>query len=604
MFKKVCTYLKVAIVSSPFWFLFNMFMLIVFRLAQLGTDFALRYATEVILESQKTGIQDIRIVLPFILFFLMMIIGGNTWNFTNLMFTVYTDKARKLFSKYFMFRAYEEKQDNFYYNDFYDNYEFVKKNIDNTTEINNIIFNRLFSLLISVIISVISITYFSPYILLLIVIISIVVVVVNRAIVRKRIELEESYINDERQAQYYSSLLSEKAHAKELRIFKLRNKFLDKWNRSFKSYSDAKYDFEKKALLLSNMPTIVEKISSAIVILYFLYLVEIGDLKVGDFVFLHRMMWRLTWGITGIVDILSSDIAQSCTYIDKYDEFVGGFDSSRVQNTMNRILPLTRDLKYDEFDNIAFENVTYTYPSQSGNAVQDVNLQIRKGEVVSILGYNGSGKSTLSKLMCGLLEDYSGTIKLNGREISDLDREDLYRYFGIGFQDFTKYSISLKDNVGIGMIENIDNEDEINTAIEKGNLDSIIDNLPNGVDTILGKEYDPNGQDLSGGQWQRIILSRAYMGEPEVLILDEPTASIDPIEELRMLEHFGDIIKDKTAVLISHRIGFARLSDRICIMDSGRIVEEGTHEELLELCGKYHEMFISQQELYAEGVRI
>jgi len=585
-------------------------MLIIFRLAQLGTDFALKLAADVILDSQKTGNLNMRIALPFILFFLFMSIGGNTWNFSNLMFTLYTNKARKLFAKYFMLRAYEEKQDSFYDSIFYDNYEFIKKNIDNTTQINNVIYNKLFSSLISVIISVISINYFSPYILLLIIIVSIFIVIINNIIVKKRVELDQAYINDERIAQYYSSLLCDKSHAKELRVFKLKNKFLSKWNESFKKYSVSKYQFEKEALLLSCVPKLVEKIASTILILYFLYSVTKGGLKVGDFVFLYRMMWRLTWAIMGIVDIISSDLVQSCKYIDKYDSFVGCFDTQKARNnrasipyleacTMSTMETCTKSLKYGEFDNITLENVTYSYPSQKGYAVENINLQIKKGEIINIIGYNGSGKSTLAKLICGLLENYSGTIKLNGMDIPKLNREDLYKYFGIGFQDFTKYSISLKDNIGIGMIEDINNEEEINKAIKKGNLQEIINNLPKGIDTLLGKEYDPNGQDLSGGQWQRIILSRAYMGEPEVLILDEPTASVDPIEEMRMLKHFGDIIKDKTAILISHRIGFARLSNRICFMDGGHIVEEGTHEELLALRGKYYRMFISQLQLYA-----
>lgn len=601
MVKKTWSYIKVSLTLSPLWFILNIIILIIFRLAQLGTDFGLKYATEAILDAQKTGNRNINIVVPFVLFFLMMTIGGNTDNFINLMFTLYTNKAKRLFSKYFMLRAYEEKQDSFHDNEFYDNYEFVKKNIDNTTQVNNVIFNRLFSSLISLIISMVTITYFSPYILLLIIIISAVVVIVNNIIAKKRVEVDQKYINDERRAIYYSSLLSEKNHAKELRIFKLKDKFLNKWHESFKTYSDSKYKFEKQALLLSNIPSIVEKITSTVLILYFLYLVVKGVLAVGDFVFLYRMMWRLTWSIMGIVEILSADVMQSFLYIDKYDKFVDGFDPRKARNIKNRnnFLASSDNLKYGLFDNITFENVTYSYPSQKGNAVENINLKIKRGEIVSILGYNGSGKSTLSKLMCGLLEDYSGKIKLNGKDISDLSREDLYRYFGIGFQDFTKYSISLKDNVGIGMIEKIGDEEEINKVIKKGNLEYIIDGLPKGVDTILGKEYDPNGQDLSGGQWQRVILSRAYMGEPEVLILDEPTASIDPIEEMRLLEHFDDIIKGKTAILISHRIGFARLSSRICVMDNGHIVEDGTHEELLALKGKYYEIFMSQQQLYA-----
>lgn len=151
------------------------------------------------------------------------------------------------------------------------------------------------------------------------------------------------------------------------------------------------------------------------------------------------------------------------------------------------------------------------------------------------------------------------------------------------------------------MIESFNDENHINKAIEKGNLQEVIKKLPNGMYTILGKEYDKAGEDLSGGQWQRVILSRAYMEKPDVLILDEPTVAIDPIEKMRMLNQFKDIVKDKTALLISHCIGFARMSSRICIMDGGRIIESGTHKELLKLKGKYYELFTSQEQLYKDG---
>jgi ABC-type multidrug transport system fused ATPase/permease subunit len=234
--------------------------------------------------------------------------------------------------------------------------------------------------------------------------------------------------------------------------------------------------------------------------------------------------------------------------------------------------------------------------------LKNINFTLKKGEIVSILGYNGSGKTTMSKILCGLLEDYKGEVTINGINIASFDKEELYKYFGVAFQEFSKYSISLKENVAIGMIEKLKDEKEISKAIQKGNLGSFINKLPQGEATILGKEYDEKGQDLSGGQWQRIILSRAYMGDPEVLLLDEPTASIDPIEEMRMLNHFKDIIKGKTALMISHRIGFARLSHRICVMENGEIIEDGSHDELMKLRGKYYELFTSQKELYEEEV--
>jgi len=201
----------------------------------------------------------------------------------------------------------------------------------------------------------------------------VIVIIINKIIVKKRVEIDRKYINEERHAKYYSSLLSEKSHVKELRIFRLKDKFLGKWRESFKAYSESRYQFEKQALLLSNIPNIVERITSAILILYFLHLVTKGALEVGDFVFLYRRMWNLTWSIMGIVDIMSSDIAQSFMYIDRYDKFVGGFDHKKARS-IKAGKSLSTSLKYGEFDNITFENVTYSYPSQKGNAVENINL--------------------------------------------------------------------------------------------------------------------------------------------------------------------------------------------------------------------------------------
>lgn len=260
------------------------------------------------------------------------------------------------------------------------------------------------------------------------------------------------------------------------------------------------------------------------------------------------------------------------------------------------------ELKLGEFESVALENVAFSYPHQKGDAVKDVNLEIRRGEIVSILGYNGSGKTTLCKLLVGILTPDQGVVRFNGRDISDLDKNEYYKYFGIGFQDYAKYSLRLRDNIGFGRIENLEDDEMLAVAIKKTNLGNIIDKLPEGIDTILGKEYDKNGQDLSIGQWQRIILARAYMGSPEILILDEPTASIDPYEEERMLEEFRAALEGKTAILISHRISFARLADRIVMMRDGRITEMGIHDELLRKKGYYYELFSSQQKLYQSEV--
>ena len=599
MLKRIKNFCIITIKASPGFFAFNLIMLIVFALSRLGMDLTFKVATEYILASKVSGRLSPKLAMIILFFFIMVCIGGNTWNFTNMMNTLYTNKAKKLFGKYFMFRSYQEKQDRFYDSEFYNNYEFVKKNINNTTQISITVFNNLVGAVIGLIISGIAVSYFSPIFLIIIFTVSGTMVIVNRYVVKVRTALDEEHTEDERRANYYSSILSTKPYAKELRIFKLRDFFLGKWQAQFRKYSYKKYQFEKKATILSHLPEMIEELLSTAIILYFLYRVNRNELAVSNFVFLYRIMWSFTGNISSIIQVLTEELSQNYKYIKSYEEFTGKVDKENLRKVSH--YSLGKDsIVNGEFNQLVFDQVTYRYPVGEKNAVENLSFTLRKGEVVCLLGYNGSGKSTLSKLMCGILEDYGGSIRLNGMEISKMNREELYRYFGIGFQDFAKYSISLKENVGIGMVEKLSEDWEINKAMEKGNLKELVDRLPKGTDTILGKEYDPEGQDLSGGQWQRIILSRAYMGEPEILILDEPTASVDPIEEMRIIEYFRDIVQGKTALLISHRIGFARISDRICIMENGRIIEDGTHEELMNLHGRYYELFMSQKELYNE----
>ena len=428
--------------------------------------------------------------------------------------------------------------------------------------------------------------------LLVVAALSILTVVVNSITVNRRVALDSSNTNDERRAEYYESLLSDRTHAKELRIFKLQDFILKKWDKSYTLFSKKSYDFECKSNFLMNVPSALEQLLSGGMIIFFLYETVNGRLGVGDFVLMYRIMWRLSWGISSIVEILSSDVMQNYKYIQRYDRLITSGKKPKRSDYVS---------EQKGFDSLEMRGVSYSYPAESGKAVDNVDFSIHKGEVVAILGYNGSGKSTLSKIMCGLLEDYDGQVLLNGKDYSEMDREMLYPEFGVAFQDFTRYSISLYHNVAVGMVERQEDEDAVFEAYKKGKLEDLIADLPEGDKTLLGKEYDKSGQDLSGGQWQRIILSRAYMGNPPLLILDEPTASIDPIREMEMLNDFREMIKGQTAVLISHRIGFARLSDRICMMDQGKLVEQGTHEELLKQGGMYSQLYESQKQLYEEG---
>lgn len=597
--KKIFNFCKVVIASSPTLFTFNMLAILIITLSQFFISYSFKLITDTIVNYDKSGSSVFSLSLPVLLFFFLICIGGNTVNFEDMLITVYTNKSKKLFSKFFLYKSYKTKQDSFYDNEFYNNYQFVKDSLDNTSKITVSIFNKFTASLFYLILTSAVISYFNPLILIAILLPSIALIFLNKYIVNMQFNLNKDYVGAERHADYFSSLLCSKENSKELRIFNLKGSFISKYTKYFKNYMYAKFKFLVKSTLMTDSLGFIQDCISYLLVIYFLYCVYIRTLSVGDFVFINSILWRVKSQIASLINIVSKDIPENYKYADSYEKFAGSVNLKSLKEVSS--YDVTKDSAHNEhFESLEFKDVCYKYPSADKNSTNHLNFKINKGEIISILGYNGSGKTTFTKLMCGLLEEYSGKILLNGKDIKSYAKEDLYRFFGIGFQEFSKYSISLRDNIAVGQIESFDNDEMINDAIKKGNLKEVIDRLPYGEDTILGKEYDVKGQDLSGGQWQRIILARAYMGAPEILILDEPTAAIDPLEEMRMLNQFKDIVNGKTALLISHRIGFARMSQKIAIMDSGHITEYGTHDELLALHGRYYELFMSQKHLYME----
>jgi ATP-binding cassette subfamily B protein len=250
-------------------------------------------------------------------------------------------------------------------------------------------------------------------------------------------------------------------------------------------------------------------------------------------------------------------------------------------------------------DGIRFEAVTFKYPGSERPALQDVSLHIRPGESLALVGENGSGKTTLIKLLTRLYQPTSGRIVLDGRDLNDWDEATLRRRIGVIFQDFARYQLMVGENVGAGDVREFSNEVRWTEASDKGMATPFVRELPAGFHTQLGKWFK-DGRELSGGQWQKIALSRAFMrSAADILVLDEPTASIDAAAEATVFEHFRSLTRDRIAILISHRFSTVRMADQIIVLEEGRIVERGTHAELVQLGGRYAKLF----ELQARGYR-
>jgi len=246
---------------------------------------------------------------------------------------------------------------------------------------------------------------------------------------------------------------------------------------------------------------------------------------------------------------------------------------------------------------IEFRHVSFRYEGHDDWTLRDINLVIHPMEKIALVGPNGAGKTTLIKLLTRLYDPTEGQILLDGVDLRDYDPKQLRQRIGVIFQDFVRYHLAASENVGFGQIEALEDQDRIQAAARKSGADEVIRALPEGYDTTLGRWFY-QGRELSGGEWQKIALARAFMRDCEVIVLDEPTAALDAENELRVFQQFRELTIDKIAVLISHRFSTVRMADRICVVEDGRITEQGSHADLLLLGGTYARLFTLQAESY------
>ena len=243
--------------------------------------------------------------------------------------------------------------------------------------------------------------------------------------------------------------------------------------------------------------------------------------------------------------------------------------------------------------------VCFTYPGRAEPVLRDVELRIAPGERIAIVGENGAGKTTLAKLLMGLYQPSTGTVRLDGTPLTPATAVALRRRIAAVFQDYTRFQLTARENVGFGDVSRIDDTEAIRAAAERAGIREFLEGLPQGYEAFLGRRFGE--MEPSGGQWQRVALARAFFRDADLLVLDEPTAALDPLAELALFERFAELTKGKTAIMISHRLGAARLADRVIVMKDGRIVEVGHHDALVDRGGEYARLFGAQAQWYREG---
>jgi ATP-binding cassette subfamily B protein len=246
---------------------------------------------------------------------------------------------------------------------------------------------------------------------------------------------------------------------------------------------------------------------------------------------------------------------------------------------------------------IIFNQVSFQYPNSTRQALKEINLTIRPGEVIALVGENGSGKTTLIKLLCRLYDPTEGNITLDGFDLNQFNLTELRREISVIFQDYTKYHLTAQENIWFGNINNPPETEKIAVAAHYAGADEVIKQLPNGYNTVLGKWFE-QGEELSIGQCQKIALARAFLRDSQLIVLDEPTSALDPKAEYEVFKRFRQLLKNQAAILISHRLSTVKMADRIYVLEQGQIVESGTHLELMKQQGTYAHLFQIQAQQY------
>lgn len=429
------------------------------------------------------------------------------------------------------------------------------------------------------------------FILIILIICPLISISVNKKNVNWILNHKEKWIEHEKKLRYLKTQCIDIKNGKDIRLYKIETWFID----LFKDLLNKRLFWFKKEYLryfsaeaIDRLLTLIRDLS---VYGYLLYKVTNG-MNISSFVLYVGVVAGFGNWIKEIFDTLTH-LQSNNIIINDFRNFIERKD---VTNRLKG-LPIPPRKTHQ----ITFENVTFSYPDSNNLIFKNFNLNIKSGEKIALVGMNGAGKSTLVKLLCGLYTPNEGRILLDGIDISTFNIYDYFKEFAVVFQDVFTFAFTIAQNVACCNTENI-NYDKVKVCLQKANLLKKINSLPNGINTTMLKALDEDGIILSGGETQKLMLARALYKDASIIILDEPTAALDPIAESEMYEKYNSLIDDKTSIFISHRLSSTRFCTRILFMKDGKIVEEGSHDELINKDGEYAKMYEIQAHYYQKEV--
>ncbi|VUD00602.1 ABC transporter ATP-binding protein/peptidase [Streptococcus pseudoporcinus] len=393
---------------------------------------------------------------------------------------------------------------------------------------------------------------------------------------------------ESRKLDYYSQVLLSNNHIKDVRLYNLYSFFINKYTESFMQVTGKLQTNRRKKSINSALFITLTSIIILAMFAYVIHQIQIGKLEIGViFVFSTSIIYSINSMARLIED--SSLLYDTLLYMEKFFGFIE-IDDEMVYDTTNCLIEHSSDIQ-----SIEFKHISFSYPQTPDKVLDDICFEISKGEKIAIVGENGAGKTTIIKLLCGFYPNYTGDIFVNGRTIRGCNLTEYRKNIISIFQDFSKFDITLRENVALSDLSRIYEDDDLYKALQNGRFSS--SKLP--LNQVLGKRFE-GGKELSGGEWQKIALSRAFFSNASILILDEPTAAIDAKAEYELFQDFLHLTRGKTVFYITHRLASVKFADRIIVLKSGKIHSIGSHSELMKSDGYYKELYEMQSSLYTE----
>lgn len=409
---------------------------------------------------------------------------------------------------------------------------------------------------------------------------------------RKRFEMENARASDRRRMTYYELALTDSQQAKEIRLFGLGPEFLGRYSEIFRRIyrQDLAFAWQRIATTLG-----LGFLSSAAYYIAYAWIVfrtVQRALTLGDLTMYLAVVRQCQSQVEGLFSNIST-LYEHALFLGNLHDFLALEPKVKdAPNAQPAPKPFQRGIE--------FRDVTFQYARNSTPTLRNISVHIRPGEKIAVVGANGAGKTTFIKLLTRLYDPTTGSITIDGIDLRELSLASLHQRFGVIFQDFVQFEATLRENIALGQVEAGKDEARMLEAARKGGADAVAAVLPKGYDTPLGRWFEDSRQ-LSGGQWQKVATSRAFMRDAEVLVLDEPTSALDAAREFEIFQQFRELTKGKTTILISHRFSTVRMADRILVIDAGALVECGSHAELMALDGLYAKLFHMQAQGYLDA---